>query len=168
MRETPRPETILYTSFTSDTMSKEVTLAKADMKKIRSRLRDRKIATADFAPQTEEYTWFRIVVYSCFNANSMDIPDPRYPPGFALGQLELIGVSGAKGRAGGASSRTRRSAPAVLSSSTTAGGDTVNSPVPDARTTVIALEVAIGAGTTIRSTPGEGDARGKRKSAVRR
>jgi hypothetical protein len=101
LREKPRNETNLFTSFTSkelSTFSPNGTdrLADSDVKKITAKLNGRPIAKADFAPQSKAYTWLRIVVYSCFNPNSIKVPDPRYPAGFSIGQLELFGVAGAK------------------------------------------------------------------------
>ncbi len=101
LRAKPRNETNLYTSFTSDNMSKAVKLSAADVKKIKTKLKSQEIATADFAPQTKAYTWFRIVVYSCFNPNTMNVRDFNRPSGFALGQLELFGVPGVADVKGG-------------------------------------------------------------------
>jgi len=94
LRASPRCETTLYTSFTSATMGQAVSAA--DAKKLQAKLKGAKIAKADFAPQTKAYTWFRVAVYSCYNLNSMNVPDPAAPPGFQLGQMELYGVSGKK------------------------------------------------------------------------
>ncbi|MCY2929405.1 MAG: hypothetical protein NTV86_07895 [Planctomycetota bacterium] len=92
LREAPRNETTLYVSFNSATMDKTVT--PADAKKLTAKLKGLKISRADFAPQTQAYTWFRIVIYSCYNPNGMDVADFNHPPGFQLGQLELFGVQG--------------------------------------------------------------------------
>ena len=94
LRVNPRSETNLYTSFTSATMSKVLKLSPAGVKKIQARLKGKKIAAADFSPQTRAYTWFRIVVESCFNPNTMTVRDFNFPSGFAIGQLELFGVPG--------------------------------------------------------------------------
>ena len=87
-----RLHTTLLTSFTSENMSQAV--GPGDLKKLKSRLVDRKIAKADYPKPKWGYTWYRIVVTSCFNPNSMTFADFNRPPGFALGQLELFGVPG--------------------------------------------------------------------------
>ncbi|MCY2925736.1 MAG: hypothetical protein NT031_09900 [Planctomycetota bacterium] len=92
LRESPRCETTLYVSFTAKTMDKVVT--PADAKKLKAKLQGLNITRADFAPQTKAYTWFRVVVYSCYNPNGMDVEDFNRPPGFQLGQLELFGTPG--------------------------------------------------------------------------
>jgi hypothetical protein len=86
----PRNETVLYTSFTSDSMAKAVT--PADLEKLTAKLGEQKIAKADFATPARAYTWFRIAIYACVNPNTKSIADPNAPPGFALGQLELFGA----------------------------------------------------------------------------
>jgi hypothetical protein len=90
LRENPRCETLLFTSFTSADMA--TVASPADVKKLEAKLKGQKIGIAHFPRQTHAYPWYRIAVYSCFNPNSMDVPDPARPPGFALGQLELFGV----------------------------------------------------------------------------
>ncbi|MCX6873614.1 MAG: hypothetical protein NTW21_07375 [Verrucomicrobia bacterium] len=97
-REYPRCEIMLFTSFTTADMAKAVSPAMA--KKIADRLKGKPIAKADFARPAKAYSWFRVVIYSCFNGNTMDVPDPSNPPGFALGQLELFSPQSGKAPAG--------------------------------------------------------------------
>ncbi len=92
-KQYPRNETVLYTSFTSANMAKTVT--PKDLAKLEAKLEDKKIEKADFAAP-KAYTWFRVVIYSCFNGNTSEVSDPNAPPGFALGQLELFGVPAGK------------------------------------------------------------------------
>ncbi len=93
-REKPRSETTLLTAFTSADMAKVVT--PADLKKLQARIKGKEIGKADFALPKKAYPWFRVAIYSCFNPNGNDIADVRFPPGFALGQLELFGVKGVR------------------------------------------------------------------------
>jgi hypothetical protein len=86
----PRNETVLYTSFTSDDMAQKVT--PKDLEKLTAKVEDKKIDKADFAAP-KAYAWFRIAIYSCVNPNTKSIADPNAPPGFALGQLELFGMT---------------------------------------------------------------------------
>ena len=95
-QEYPRNETTLFTSFTSADMAKAVSAK--DMKKIEAKLDGKKVEKADFATP-KAYTWFRVAAYSCFNPNTTEVADPAQPPGFAIGQMELFGVSTAKGAA---------------------------------------------------------------------
>jgi hypothetical protein len=94
LQASPRCETTLFTSFTSADMAKTVSVK--DLKKLEARLKGQKMEKADFAVPARPYTWFRIVIYSCFNANTMEVADAARPSGFALGQLELFGVPAAK------------------------------------------------------------------------
>jgi|GEM_PF-158875 len=91
-REDGRMETNLFTSFTSDSMAKDI--SPAELQKLTKRLRDKTIPKADFLNKGIAYSWFRIVVYSCFNPNSTTFEDFNRPPGFSLGQLELFGTPG--------------------------------------------------------------------------
>jgi hypothetical protein len=91
LRDAPRCETTLFTSFTSAAMAKSV--SPADAKKLTARLKGKAITKADFT-RPAAYTWYRIAITSCFNPSSTEVPDPARPPGFALGQLELFGVPG--------------------------------------------------------------------------
>jgi beta-galactosidase len=97
-REYPRNEAMLFTSFTSAEMAKSVSPAMA--KKITDHLKGKTIAKADFARPAKAYTWYRVATFSCFNGNTMDVPDPSNPPGFALGQLELFSAQSGKTGAG--------------------------------------------------------------------
>jgi len=94
IKESSRCETFLFTSFTSAEMEKSV--RPQDSRKINAKLAGRKIERVDFVRPTVPCRWFRIVIYSCFNPNSMYVADFNFPPGFALSQLELFGVPGAK------------------------------------------------------------------------
>ena len=94
LREGPRNLTMLFVSFTSESMAKVV--GPNDLKKLRTKLGLRRLKKADFSPPEKGYTWYRIVAYSCFNPNSMEVPNPARPSGFAIGQLELFGVPGVK------------------------------------------------------------------------
>ena len=87
-----RTQTILFTSFTSASIAKE--LGASELKKLMAGLKGTKITTADFVNNHKAYAWFRIVVYSCFNPNSTTFANFNRPPGFSLGQLELFGVPG--------------------------------------------------------------------------
>jgi len=87
--ENPRTATYLFTSFDSAGMEKAV--SPADLKKLQAKLKDKKLAKADFARPANAYQWFRIVIYSCFNPNSITFDDFNRPPGFALGQMEVYG-----------------------------------------------------------------------------
>lgn len=89
-KESSRCETFLFTSFTSADLQKSVT--SRDATKLTAKLAGRKIERAAFPRPAKAYAWFRLVVYSCFNPNSMHVEDFNFPPGFALGQLELFGV----------------------------------------------------------------------------
>ncbi|MCY2925521.1 MAG: hypothetical protein NT031_08785, partial [Planctomycetota bacterium] len=97
---TSRKETFLFTSFAASGMEKALTAA--DAKKLKERLGEKKISRMDFIRPARTFTRFRIVIYSCFNANAMEVADFNHPPGFALGQLELFGVSGPRDKAAGA------------------------------------------------------------------
>ena len=90
----PRSETTLFTAFTSANMAKVA--GARDGKKIADSLKDEQLKKADFVLPTKAYTWFRIVIYSCYNPNSKSFRDFNRPPGFSLGQLELFGVPGSK------------------------------------------------------------------------
>ncbi|MEI7835508.1 MAG: discoidin domain-containing protein [Planctomycetota bacterium] len=92
LRESPRGETTLYVSFTSATMDKVA--SPADAKKLQGKLKGLQFRRADFPEQTKAYTWFRIVVTSCYNPNGTDVEDHDRPPGFQIGQLELFGTPG--------------------------------------------------------------------------
>ncbi len=94
LREKPRAETTLFTAFTTADMAKIV--SKEDLKKLEPRLKDQAIETADFTLPAKPYTWYRIVILSCFNPNSNVYADFNRPPGFGLGQLEFFGVPGKK------------------------------------------------------------------------
>ncbi|MEI6218288.1 MAG: hypothetical protein WCP86_05270 [bacterium] len=94
-QEGSRNETFLFTTFNSAGMAKSVT--PEDAKKLRARLKHKRIKKADFARPAGTYTWFRIVIYSCFNR--------PFPPGWiyknasgglSLGQVEFFGVKGEK------------------------------------------------------------------------
>ncbi|GAH69606.1 unnamed protein product, partial [marine sediment metagenome] len=92
-----RVETALFTSFTSETMAASV--APKDLKKVEAKLKEAKIANiakADFARPAKAYTWFRIVIFEGFNKDTWALLDRSKPTAFALGQLELFGVPGAK------------------------------------------------------------------------
>jgi len=89
-QENGRLETFLFTSFTSANISRICTAP--DVKKIEAKLDGKKIEKEDFPVQTKSYKWLRVVIYSCFNANSMTYEDFNHPPGFNLGQLELFGA----------------------------------------------------------------------------
>ncbi|MEI7836408.1 MAG: hypothetical protein WCK05_08340 [Planctomycetota bacterium] len=101
-----RSETFLFTSFTAAGMAKAV--APADAKKLKERLEEKRIPRADFVRPTKTYTWFRIVIASCFNANAMEVQDFNRPPGFALGQVELFGMAGPRDKAAGAIKPARK------------------------------------------------------------
>ena len=88
-RETPRCETVLFTSFTTADMAEVA--SPADVSKIEARLKGEKIGIAQFPRVSKAYPWYRFVAYSCFNPNSDSAEDATHPPGFALGQLELFG-----------------------------------------------------------------------------
>jgi len=92
IKEDSRCETFLFTSFTSADL--EDSVSSGDARKLKAKLGGKKIDTADFARPARSYKWFRIVIYSCFNPNSMYVADFNFPPGFALSQLELFGVPG--------------------------------------------------------------------------
>jgi len=92
LQETTRCETTLFTSFTSGDMAKSVSAA--DAKKITAKLKDKAIDKADFVRPAGAYAWYRVAIFSCFNASTMDVPDATRPPGFAISQLELFGVPG--------------------------------------------------------------------------
>jgi|694.fasta_scaffold16261_7 hypothetical protein len=87
-----RLQTMLFTSFTTASMAKDV--SPADLKKLEARLKDQKIEKADFVNTKQAFSWYRIVVFSCFNPNSTTFRDFNRPPGFSLGQMELFGVPG--------------------------------------------------------------------------
>ena len=87
-REYPRNEVMLFTSFASADMAKSVDAG--HVKKITARLKGKELKEADFARPTKAFSWFRIVIFACFNGNTFAVPDPSNPPGFALGQLELF------------------------------------------------------------------------------
>lgn len=93
-QEGSRDETFLFTSFTSAGMAKAVT--PADAKKLGTRLKDKKIRTPDFVRPGRTYTWFRIVIYSCFNPTAYNWIYSNARGGITLGQLELFGIKGQK------------------------------------------------------------------------
>jgi hypothetical protein len=88
----PRNQTTLFTSFTSENMGQVVSAN--DLKKLDAKLANHKLEKADFAKRDFGYTWYRVVIFSCFNPNSKTYTDFNRPPGHALGQLELFGVPG--------------------------------------------------------------------------
>jgi hypothetical protein len=90
LKESSRCETFLFTSFTSADLQASVT--SQDATKLMAKLAGKEIGSAAFLRPARAYCWFRIVVYSCFNPNSMYVADFNFPPGFALSQLELFGV----------------------------------------------------------------------------
>jgi|TARA_B110000495_G_C22963974_1_gene565225 hypothetical protein len=90
LQVTPRNETTLFTSFTSDTMGGSVD--PADLKKLGAKLKNDTVKKADFTVPPMACPWFRIVIYSCFNPNSNTFRDFNRPPGFSLSQLELFGT----------------------------------------------------------------------------
>lgn len=87
-----RLRTTLFTSFTSADVGDRV--AAADLRKLTPRLAGVTIDKPDFPATTAAYSWFRIVVWSCFNPNSTTFVDFNRPPGFSLAQVELFGVPG--------------------------------------------------------------------------
>jgi hypothetical protein len=89
LRVTPRNETTLFTSFTSATM--EGSVDSTDFKKLKTKLKSNTLNKSDFSMPLKAYSWFRIVIYSCFNPNSNSFRDFNRPPGFSLSQLELFG-----------------------------------------------------------------------------
>ena len=89
LAEQPRNETTLFTAFTG---AQAGLLDAANIAKLRAKLKDKRLEKADFALPARAYNWYRIVIYSCFNPNSMDYQDFNRPPGCALSQLELFGV----------------------------------------------------------------------------
>jgi hypothetical protein len=90
LRETPRCETSLFTSFTSADMKQAV--SPDDAKKLEARLKGQKIGVAHFTRPAKPYAWYRIAITACFNPNGMDVANATRPPGFALGQVEFFGV----------------------------------------------------------------------------
>ena len=90
-QEDTRTTTFLLTSFTSSNMAAICT--PADTKKVTAKLGTQKIEKEDFPVQAKAYKWFRVVIYSCFNENSLTYEDFNRPPGFTLGQLELFGTA---------------------------------------------------------------------------
>ncbi|MCX6878049.1 MAG: hypothetical protein NTW21_30195 [Verrucomicrobia bacterium] len=90
-----RTETFLFTSFDSAGLTKAV--AAADARKLQDKLKNQKIQQADFTRPAMAYTWFRIAIYSCFNPSAVNWIY-RSNNGFALGQLELFGVPGVRGK----------------------------------------------------------------------
>ena len=89
--EAPRSETTLFTSFTTAKMPASVN--PANLPGLQAKLEGKNIDKPDFTTPAKPYTWFRVVIYSCINANSMQVADFNHPPGFALGQLELFGFN---------------------------------------------------------------------------
>lgn len=87
-----RLRTSLFTSFTTADAADRV--AAADLAKLKPRLAGVTIEKPDFPATDAAYSWFRIVVWSCFNPNSTTFVDFNRPPGFSLAQLELFGVPG--------------------------------------------------------------------------
>lgn len=87
-REYPRGEVVLFSSFTSASLAEAISAENA--KRVAAKLNGKELAKADYVRPEKAYSWFRIAVYSCFNGNTLDVPDPSNPPGFALGQLELF------------------------------------------------------------------------------
>jgi hypothetical protein len=94
LRVNPRNETSLFTAFTSANMAKG--LKGRELGKVSASLGSQRIEKADFAVPASAHTWFRIVIYSCFNPNSNVVQDFNRPPGFALGQVEFFGLPGKK------------------------------------------------------------------------
>ncbi|MCY2925761.1 MAG: hypothetical protein NT031_10025, partial [Planctomycetota bacterium] len=84
--ETPRCRTTLFSSFASGEMAKALPAAEA--KKVVGKLAGKTIAKADFVRPAGAYTWYRLVIYSCFGQSAGG------PVGCSLGQLELFGVPG--------------------------------------------------------------------------
>jgi len=126
LRANPRCETTLFTSFTSADMAKAVSVK--DLRKFEARLKGRNLEKADFAVPARPYRCFRIAVYSCFNANTMQVEDVTKPPGFALGQVELFGVSAAT--AALAPARKTETAPAEVPSPAAEVGNATGPDVP--------------------------------------
>jgi hypothetical protein len=93
-QEGSRNETFLFTSFNSAGMAKSVT--PEDAKKLGARLKDKRIEKADFARPAKTYTWFRIVVYSCFNPTACNWIYKNASGGLSLGQVEFFGTRGEK------------------------------------------------------------------------
>jgi hypothetical protein len=93
-QEGSRNETLLFTSFDSDGMAKAVT--PEDARKLEARLKDKKVEKADFARPAKAYTWFRIVIYSCFNPTACNWIYKNASGGLSLGQVEFFGVKGEK------------------------------------------------------------------------
>ncbi len=92
-----RVETTLFTSFDSEAMPKSVD--EKNLKKLEAKLTDAKIAKiakADFARPAKAYTWFRIVITQCFMKDTWAAAATGQQASFALGQVELFGVPGAK------------------------------------------------------------------------
>ncbi|MCY2930597.1 MAG: hypothetical protein NTV86_14080 [Planctomycetota bacterium] len=85
LQENPRGQTTLFTCFTSADMAKALPAAEA--KKIAAKLGGKAIEKADFARPAGAYTWYRVVIFSCFN-------EAGGQAGCCLGQLELFGVPG--------------------------------------------------------------------------
>ncbi|MCY2928908.1 MAG: hypothetical protein NTV86_05330 [Planctomycetota bacterium] len=104
-----RCETFLFTSFTSADMAQAA--RPEDARKIAARLNGAKIETADFARPAKAYTWFRIIIYSCFNPSTTSVSNPAAPPGCALSQLELFGVGGVKPTTAPAAARAKDAPP---------------------------------------------------------
>jgi hypothetical protein len=93
-QEGSRNETLLFTSFDSDGMAKAVT--PEDARKLEARLKDKRVEKADFARPAKAYTWFRIVIYSCFNPTACNWIYKNASGGLSLGQVEFFGVKGEK------------------------------------------------------------------------
>ncbi|MCY2927053.1 MAG: hypothetical protein NT031_16795 [Planctomycetota bacterium] len=91
-QEGSRNETFLFTSFTSAELVKIVSMGEA--RNLMIHLKGKPIAKADFPRPRKAYTWFRLVVYSCFNPTAANYIYNNTSNGFALGQWELFGVSG--------------------------------------------------------------------------
>lgn len=85
----PRNETTLFTSFNSASVEGRVDAESA--KKLSLRLKGKKFGKPDFE-LPKAYSWIRLTVYSCFNANGMSYADFNRPPGCALAQMEIFGV----------------------------------------------------------------------------
>ena len=110
LRESPRCETTVFTSF--NTLGISTGTKPADGRNLKAALKRtrQKIEEPDFPREKTSYKWFRIVITSCFNANSLTYDDFNRPPGFALGQVEFFGLAG--GSSGGGPWQVYTPAPA--------------------------------------------------------
>ncbi|MCY2929932.1 MAG: hypothetical protein NTV86_10640 [Planctomycetota bacterium] len=89
LKEAPRCQTTLFTSFTSAQMGKALPAGAAA--KLATKFGGKGIEKADFARPAGGYAWYRIAIYSCFNEAGQGAGGPA---GCTLGQLELFGVPG--------------------------------------------------------------------------